>query len=154
MWKHWPWTEQCIVYLVNKMLTWSMVKWTPVAAISWCQCRALIAGFWSSATARKEMRRFFTLLSKPVKASHALTCQRHRPGLNTGAFERDKRALSCSTFYLSCFFFFFPVKLTFMHMIWTCWRAWMVVRIRARGMLLLSFLNKLLNCLGAWYNVQ
>lgn len=33
-----------------------------------------MAGFWSSATARREVRRFLTLLSNPVKASHALTC--------------------------------------------------------------------------------
>ena len=57
----------------NKPKTWSMVKRTPVAAISWCQCRARMAGFWSSATARREVRMFFTLLSSPVKASHALT---------------------------------------------------------------------------------
>lgn len=47
----------------------------PVAAISWCQCRSRMAGFWSSVMARRDMRRFFTLLSKPVKASHVLTWQ-------------------------------------------------------------------------------
>lgn len=51
-----------------------MVKRTPVAAINWCQCLDRMAGFWSSATARREVRRFLTLLSNPVKASHALTC--------------------------------------------------------------------------------
>lgn len=80
-----------------------MVKRTPVAAISWCQCRARMAGFWSSATARRETRRFFTLLSKPVKASHALTYHRQRPGISTRAFNRDEGAWSCSSgFNFSC----------------------------------------------------
>lgn len=70
----------------NKVQTWSMVKRTPVAAMSWCQCRLRMAGFWSSATARRETRRFFTLPSRPVKASHARTCQRHRPGISAGGF--------------------------------------------------------------------
>lgn len=64
-----------IQYIRKKAETLSIVKQTPVAAISWCQCRSRMAGFWSSVTARSDVRRFFTLLSKPVKASHSLTWQ-------------------------------------------------------------------------------
>lgn len=82
-------------YHLELNVTWSMVKRTPVADISCCQCRGRMAGFWSSATARREMRRFFTLLSKPVKASHALTCQPDtKQKIWTWAFERDEGAWS------------------------------------------------------------
>lgn len=100
-----PWTQLHPLYIKNKMKTWSMVMQTPAAAISWCQCLSRMAGFWSSVTALREVRRFFILLSIPVKASHALTYQRHMPGISTKACTRDKGAFSCSSGFHFCFIF-------------------------------------------------
>lgn len=62
-----------------------------------------MAGFWSSATARREVRRFLTLLSNPVKASHALTChtQGHMFRTEESSFKQQFRI------YSELYFFYF-----------------------------------------------
>ncbi len=45
---------------------------TPVACMSCAQWRSLMAGFWSSPTARSEVNMFLTVPSTPVYVSQAL----------------------------------------------------------------------------------
>ena len=56
----------------DRFVSSDMRNLTLVACMSCCQWRSRMAGFWSSPTACRDVTMFFTMESRPVKASQAL----------------------------------------------------------------------------------
>ena len=81
-----------------KVVSSLMTNLTLVAETKCCQCRSRIAGFCNSPTALKDVNMFFTVTSKPRKASQLLMSL-SRPRMSLENFLHSISMFSTSMFF-------------------------------------------------------